>query len=158
MKDSRPNGWTYFFAETQDPISELHVIKGQVKVERWADRWSQVEVTTAAGLSYQISGELKVRGLGVEACDGIIPLHGRDIWSFRWGFAASHPGFEEISLDACVQKLLRPINIWGFVNTPLRSCLTSPCPHLASADLTPNTCSLWTPLQSLQHNPTLCCY
>lgn len=47
---------------------------------------------------------------------------------FYMYFLVSHLGFEGISLDIRVQKLLHPINIWGFVNTPMRSCLASPSP------------------------------
>lgn len=62
---------------------------------------------------------------------------------FYMYFLVSHLGFEGISLDIRVQKLLHPINIWGFVNTPMRSCLASPSPpnlHTHLHQLTSHLC------------------
>lgn len=62
---------------------------------------------------------------------------------FYMYFLVSHLGFEGISLDIRVQKLLHPINIWGFVNIPMRSCLASPSPpnpHTHLHQLTSHLC------------------
>lgn len=57
MRGGRPNGWTDSCAETPSPFSRLHVIKTQVNVKGWARcEVTLVEVTVAAGGSYQISG------------------------------------------------------------------------------------------------------
>lgn len=66
MKDSRPNGWTYFGAEKTRPISKLHVIKSLNRVERrvdggdhrWKSLWLLVCLIVLVGWC---GGEVKVR-------------------------------------------------------------------------------------------------